>query len=195
MVDPLETLMYAVNELHGAVASIDDAQMSIVTNCAPWTVRQLASHALNNQLLWAGLVADEHLVSMQDTMAGVPREGDLMPIADDVVAAVSRMWAAEGVMERVYTTPFGELPGSVVILFPTVDAAAHTWDLATSLRRPFEFAPEATPAISAVVEATCTDVAREMGLILPPTTPPDDATATEGLMALAGRTIPRTRTA
>ena len=73
--DPLETLMYAVNELHGAVASIDDAQMSIVTNCAPWTVRQLASHALNNQLLWAGLVADEHLVSMQDTMAGVPREG------------------------------------------------------------------------------------------------------------------------
>ena len=95
-----------------------------------------------------------------------------MPIADDVVAAVSRMWAAEGVMERIFATPFGELPGSVVILFPTVDAAAHSWDLAISLRRPFEFAPEATPAISAVVEATCTDVAREMGLIRPPTTPP-----------------------
>jgi hypothetical protein len=30
-----------------------------------------------------------------------------------------------------------------------------------------------------------------MGLIRPPTTPPEDATATEGLMALAGRTIPR----
>ena len=84
--DPLETLVYAVNELHGAVASIDDDQMGIVTNCAPWTVRQLASHALNNQLLWAGLVADEHLVSMEDTMTGVPREGDLVPIADDVVA-------------------------------------------------------------------------------------------------------------
>ncbi len=192
--DPLETLVYAVDELHGAVASIDDAQMGMVTNCAPWTVRQLASHALNNQLLWAGLVADEHLVSMEDTMAGVPREGDLVPIADDVVAAVSRMWAAEGVMERVYATPFGELPGSVVILFPTVDAAAHSWDLATSLRRPFEFTPEATPAISAVVAATCTDVARDMGLIRPPTTPPDDATATEGLMALAGRTIPRSQT-
>ena len=193
--DPLETLVYAVNELHREVASIDDAQMSIVTNCAPWTVRQLASHALNNQLLWAGLVADEHLVSMEDTMAGVPRDGDLTPIADDVVEAVSRMWAADGVMERVYATPFGQLPGSVVILFPTVDAAAHAWDLAISRRRPFEFAAEATPAISAVVAATCTDVAREMGLILPPTTPPDDATATEGLMALAGRTIPRAHTA
>ena len=189
--DQLETLLYAVNELHGVVASIDDAQMDTVTNCAPWTVRQLASHALNNQLLWAGLVTDQHLVSMQDTMAAVPREGDLLPIADDVLAGVSRMWATDGVMERIYATPFGELPGSVVILFPTVDAAAHSWDLATSLHRSFEIAPAATPAISAVVEATCNDAAREMGLIRPATTPPADATATERLMALAGRTIPR----
>ena len=91
------------------------------------------------------------------------------------------MWAADGVMERVYATPFGELPGSVVILFPTVDAAAHSWDLAISLRRPFEFTPEATPAISAVVEATCTDVARDMGLIRPPTTPPDDRDSDRGV--------------
>jgi uncharacterized protein (TIGR03086 family) len=189
--DPLETLEYAVNELHGVVASIDDSQMSAATNCAPWTVRQLASHALNNQLLWAGLVTDAHIVSMEDTMAGVPYDGDLVSLADDVVAGVSRMWATEGVMERIYATPLGELPGSVVILFPTVDAAAHSWDLATSLRRTFEYAPEAMPAISAVVEATCTDAAREMGLIRPATTPPADATATEGLMALAGRTIPR----
>jgi uncharacterized protein (TIGR03086 family) len=191
MVDPLETLGYAVNELHGVVASMDDSQMSTVTNCAPWTVRQLASHALNNQLLWAGLVTDEHLVSMEDTMAAVPCEGDLVPIADDVVARVSKMWATEGVMERICATPFGEVPGSVVILFPTVDAAAHSWDLAISVGRAFEFVPEAIPAISAVVEATCTDAAREMGLIRAATTPPADATATEGLMALAGRTIPR----
>jgi len=60
----------------------------------------------------------------------------------------------------------------VVILFPTVDAAAHSWDLATSLDRSFELAPAATPAISAVVEATGNDAAREMGLIRPATTPP-----------------------
>ena len=88
-----------------------------------------------------------------------------------------------------------ELHGVVASMFPTVDAAAHSWDLAISLGRPFEFVPEAMPAISAVVEATCTDAAREMGLIRPATTPPADATATEGLMALAGRTIPRSRTA
>ena len=55
------------------VASIDDSQMGTVTNCEPWTVRQLASHALNNQLLWAGLVTGQQLVSMEDTMGGAPR--------------------------------------------------------------------------------------------------------------------------
>ena len=58
--------------------------METVTNCEPWTVRQLASHALNNQLLWAGLVTGQQLVSVEDTMGAVPYEGDLAAFADDV---------------------------------------------------------------------------------------------------------------
>jgi len=42
-----------------------------------------------------------------------------------------------------------------------------------------------------VVMLTCTDHAIELGLIKPPTAPPLDATATERLMAVAGRTITR----
>ena len=44
----LATLRYALNELTGVVAALDESQMDTVTNCAPWTVRQLASHAVNN---------------------------------------------------------------------------------------------------------------------------------------------------
>jgi hypothetical protein len=47
------------------------------------------------------------------------------------------------------------------------------------------------PAITAVVEATCNDAAREHGLIQPVAAVPSDATDTERLMAKAGRTIPR----
>ena len=64
---PLVTLGYALNELIGVVAALDDSQMDTVTNCAPWTVRQLASHAVNNQLLWAGIVTGEDLVSAEIT--------------------------------------------------------------------------------------------------------------------------------
>jgi uncharacterized protein (TIGR03086 family) len=101
------------------------------------------------------------------------------------------MWGRDGVLERTHATPFGELPGSVVILFPTVDAFVHAWDLSATVGHAIEFTADAIPTVTAVVEATCTDAAREHGVIQPATEPPADATATERLMAAAGRTIPR----
>jgi uncharacterized protein (TIGR03086 family) len=187
----LATLEYALDELTAVVAALDDSQMDTVTNCAPWTVRQLASHAVNNQLLWAGIVTGEDVVSAEVTMGAVPYDGDLAPIAKDAARRALAMWGTEGVLETIHATPLGELPGSVVITFAIIDALAHSWDLSASVGHAIEFTPEMIPTISAIVDATCTDGARAMGLIQPVTEPPGDATATERLMAAAGRTIPR----
>jgi uncharacterized protein (TIGR03086 family) len=189
--DQLATLEYGLEELRRTVASLDDSHMETVTNCEPWTVRRLASHALNNQLLWAGLVTGQQLVSAEDTMGAVAVEGDLAPFADDVAARAMAMWSTAGVLEGTHATPFGELPGAVVINFATIDALAHAWDLSSSVGRPIEFEPRAIPSVSAVVEVTCTDAAREHGLIKAATEPPPNATDTERLMAAAGRTIHR----
>ena len=94
-------------------------------------------------------------------------------------------------LEATHTTPFGELPGTAIVNFPTIDALAHSWDISTALGRSIEFAPEAIPAISAVVEAACTDATRSMGLFGAATEPPADATDTERLMAAAGRAVNR----
>jgi len=189
--DQLATLAYALDELTGVVAALDDSEMDTVTNCAPWTVRQLASHAVNNQLLWAGMVTGQDIVSAEVAMGAVAHEGDLAPFADLAAQQALALWSTEGVLEAMHATPFGELPGSVVINFAIVDAAAHAWDLSASVGHAIDFAPEATPSISGVVEATCTDGARALGLIQAATDPPGDATETERLMAAAGRTIPR----
>ena len=189
--DQLATLQFAMNELQKVVTSLDDSQMDIVTNCAPWTMRQLASHALNNQLLWGGVVTGQDIVSAEETMGAVPHEGDLAQFADDVTDSSLTMWRSDGALEAIHATPFGELPGSVVINFPTIDALCHAWDLSASVGHPIEFPPEMMTAITAVVEATCTDATREMGLIQAVTEPPADATDTERLMAVAGRTIHR----
>ena len=103
------------------------------TNCEPWTVRRLASHALNNQLVWAGLVTGQQLVAVEDAMGAVPIEGDLEPVAADVTARAMALWRTDGVLEAMHATPFGELPGSVVIDFAIIDAAAHAWDLSASV--------------------------------------------------------------
>lgn len=185
--DELATLDYALDELHDVVATLDDAQLDNATNCPPWTVRRLASHALNNQLRWAGLVTGQELVSVDDTMNAVPIEGDLAPIAEQVVKQVGTLWREGGVLDATHSTPFGELPGSVVVYFAIIDAIAHAWDLSASLGHPIEFDPDALPAITEVVATTCTDDARAAGLIQPATEPPPDATETERLMAAAGR--------
>lgn len=184
-------LRLALDELRGVVASLEDAQMDTVTNCEPWTIRQLASHALNNQLLWGGIVTGQELVSVEETMGGVPHEGDLASFAEETVRRSLAIWDTDGVLEAIHPTPFGELPGSVVIDFPTIDAIAHAWDLSASVGRPIEFPPEAIPTITALVERVCTDAVRDMGLIKPANDPPPDATDTDRLMAIAGRTIPR----
>ncbi|MGZ4735298.1 MAG: TIGR03086 family metal-binding protein [Acidimicrobiia bacterium] len=187
----IETLEFALDQLTAVVASLDGSQMDTATNCEPWTVRQLVSHAVNNQLFWAGMVTGEEIVSVEDTMSAVPYEGDLAPVAQDAAARSLVMWSSEGVLGSTHATPFGDLPGSMVINFPTVDALVHSWDLSASVGDAIEFAPAMIPTVSAVVDITCTDGARAAGLILPATEPPADATDTERLMAAAGRTIPR----
>jgi uncharacterized protein (TIGR03086 family) len=189
--DQLATLDFALDEIHRAVVALDESEMGTATNCEPWTTRQLASHALNSQLLWVGILTGQEIVSMEDTMGGVPYEGDLRAIADDAVARARAAWGVEGALETVYTTPFGDVPGSAVVNFPTIDALAHSWDLAAAMGNSIEFAPEQIPGISAVVAAACTDATRDMRLFGAAAEAPADATETEKLMAAAGRIIKR----
>jgi len=190
-VDHLDTLDYALGELREVITALDESVMDRPTNCDPWTVRRLASHALNNQLVWAGLVTGQQLVSVEDALGAVPIEGDLGPAAADVTARAMELWRTQGILEAVHTTPFGDAPGSVVIDFALIDAAAHAWDLATSVDRAFEFDPAHIAALDEVVAATCNDVAQAAGLIKPPAELPADATDTERLMAASGRAIRR----
>jgi uncharacterized protein (TIGR03086 family) len=187
--DRLDTLDYGLAELRRVIGGLDDAAMDGPTNCEPWSVRRLASHALNNQLVWAGLVTGQQLVAVDEAMGAVAISGDLEPVAVDVTSRASALWHTGGVLDALHMTPFGELPGSVVIDFAIIDAAAHSWDLSTSVGRPLDFDPAQLSALAEVVAATCTDGARDHGLIKAPTEVPADGTDTERLMCAAGRSV------
>jgi uncharacterized protein (TIGR03086 family) len=189
--DQVATLDFALQALQGQIVVLQDEQMEIVSNCEPWTVRRLASHALNNQLFWAGAVTGEETVSFEATMGAEPYNGDLAQFAGEVARRALDMWSTDGVFDSNHVTPLGELPGTVVVNFAIIDALCHAWDLAASVGAPIEFPPEMIPTIELVVTATCTDAARDHDLIKPVPPTPADATATEHLMALAGRAIPR----
>jgi uncharacterized protein (TIGR03086 family) len=120
-------------------------------------------------------------------MGAVPYEGDLAAYADEVPPRAQAMWATDGVLTAIHATPFGELPGSVVINFATIDALCHAWDLSASLGRPLEFRADSIPAVTAIVDATCTDDVRAHGLIKAVQRTSPDASDTDRLMAKAGR--------
>jgi uncharacterized protein (TIGR03086 family) len=187
--DDLALLSETVNELARVVAEVDDAELDVVSNCPPWTVRRLAGHALKNQLFWAGLVTGEERMPQQEAMAAVPYDGDLAPIAAEVAAEVVDRWHRAGVLAAQHVTPFGELPGAVVVNFALVDASAHAWDVSASLGRPIEFPPSWVPGLTRVVGLTCTEHTVEIGLVKPPVDPPAGATDTQRLMAAAGRQV------
>ncbi len=187
--DQLATLEFALGELNREVKALTASELETVSNCDPWTVRRLASHALNNQLFWSGLVTGQQLVTFEETMGAAPYGGDLAVYADEVQARALAMWRTGGVLEAVHVTPLGEVPGSVVINFPTIDALCHAWDLSASLGRALEVPADWLPAVTAVVQATCDDHAREIGLIKAVPQIPSGASETDQLMALAGRSV------
>jgi uncharacterized damage-inducible protein DinB len=90
--DQMATLEFAIGELQREVAALGDSELDIVSNCDPWTIRRLASHALNNQLLWAGLVTGEETVTSEDTMGAVAYDGDLPIYADEVAERSLARW-------------------------------------------------------------------------------------------------------
>ena len=189
--DHLALLTYCEDLLHREVRGLAAEELGLDSNCPPWTIRRLASHALKNQLFWAGSVVGEDLMPLEESMAAVPYEGDLGAIAAEVTEHAVQLWHRDGIMTAEHATPFGVLPGAVVVNFAIVDAAAHAWDVSASLGRAIEFSPDTVPALSDVFAVTCTDHTVELGLIKPPTEPPGDATDTERLLAAAGRTISR----
>ena len=186
----LELLEHAEAQLVDVIGGLTDRELDAETNCPPWTVRRLASHAVKNQLFWAGCITGQPLMALEESMGAVPYDGDLAPIAVEVATQVLELWRDPEVMTRIHSTPFGDLPGSVVIDFAVIDAAAHAWDLSASLGRAVEFPPPTISSMWDVVGATCTEHTVQLGLIKPPTEPPRGASETQRMMAAAGRTIP-----
>ena len=84
IVDRLHSLDYGLDELRRVISTLDDSVMDAPTNCEPWSVRRLASHALNNQLVWAGLVTGQQLVPVEVALGAEPIDGDLEPVAADI---------------------------------------------------------------------------------------------------------------
>ena len=158
------------------------------TPCVDWNTRALLNHVLGTLALGAGLLSDvEPTVRMAP---GSLPDADLVgddPLKVYRVGVDGLLTAARGdALSRSHSTPLGDMPGSVLGGFTTLDIAVHGWDLAKATGQHAELDDELADEVLAFARRTITDATRAPR-IAPEVAAGPEASATDRLVAFLGR--------
>jgi uncharacterized protein (TIGR03086 family) len=145
--ETLADLDRALAATEAVVASIQAAQWSAPTPCTELDVRGVLNHLVSGNLLFAAILRN-----------APPPDRAADHLGDDPLGAFQRAagqlreaFAGPGVLESVYTAPFGTAPGAALLHVRIVEVLTHGWDLAQATGKPADFpddVAERTLAIS-----------------------------------------------
>jgi uncharacterized protein (TIGR03086 family) len=121
------------NDVFGKVlANVRADQLDAPSPCTDWDVRGVIGHVLTGNRWVGGLPTDD-----------VPNDAaGLQAAFAEAAAAAQQTFSAPDGFTRMFTLPFGTIPGSVFIGFRTIDALAHAWDLARATDQPTDLDEE-----------------------------------------------------
>jgi uncharacterized protein (TIGR03086 family) len=180
LVDGLEQTF---DRAHTVIGNIRPDQLGDRTPCTDWDVRALLTHVV-------GVVSMMGPAARGETPTTPP---DQFPLGDDPAAqfragadAALDAFRAPGVMDETMNGGAGPMPGAVYAGILMLDTTTHTWDLATATGQ--------APGLDEACAALALEQARM--IVSPELRPgrfgeevavPDDAGATEQLVAFLGR--------
>ena len=187
----MRELAEALERAGRVVAGVRPNQWEAPTPCPDWSVRQLVSHLVGGQVMFARILAGESF-EVAAAQRGVDQLGDDPAGAYQRSAeALLEAAAAPGVAQRVVRVPVGTVPGAVALHLRTIEALVHGWDVARATGQPFEVPEE-------LAERELTFSHDSLSIIPPDRSPfgdpqpvDDAAPAMDRLAALLGRTVDR----
>ena len=118
---PLEE---AIASTRYVLGNITPDQLDDDTPCASWKVRDVINHVVGTHLFFRGALTGTPPGGID------PASGDFMAAFDEATGACLDAFQADGVAERTFSLPFGELPGTAVAGLAATDTLTHGWDLA-----------------------------------------------------------------
>jgi uncharacterized protein (TIGR03086 family) len=131
-------LKQAVRSARAVLDEVKPEHLSRQTPCESWKVSDLINHMIGAQYFFvAGMTGEPPSADAPDFAAG-----DFLAAYDQATAASIAVFEADGAMERIAQAPFGSMPGSAFIGLAITDTFTHAWDLAKSLGRSTDLAPE-----------------------------------------------------
>jgi uncharacterized protein (TIGR03086 family) len=176
----LDLLKRTVAETDRIVQGLSDDQLAIQTPCVDWKVRDLINHITEGATMFA--------ISAGGSAPADDTGGDLKrawrTAADSALAAFEQ----PGVMEKIVTLPFGEMPGAIALNIAVFDVATHAVDLASCTGQAIVDEDLLETAL-AVGKQMIGPELRQPGVFDAEQPCADDAPVTQRLLAFAGRKV------
>jgi uncharacterized protein (TIGR03086 family) len=116
-------------------------QLDLPTPCTEFDVRALLGHMVSVLRRITHVASGGNALDVPRVTQGIDPDawGEVASRARDEFEAV---WADDAVLDRMFTLPFGTLPGRAALLAFTQELTQHAWDLAKATGRIAELDPQ-----------------------------------------------------
>jgi uncharacterized protein (TIGR03086 family) len=130
----VEQLSQAFDFTDQLIAAVQEGQWAGPTPCAGWSVRDLVTHVVAGNSLFAGaLRGGQPPAAPQGT---VMPEAGLLNAYRDSAAELLGAFREPGALDAMVTVPFGTVPGVVALHLRITELLVHGWDLARATGQP-----------------------------------------------------------
>ena len=181
----VEQLGRAFDAVGGLISNIRADQWSAPTPCTDWTVRQVVTHLIGMNRVFAALLAGQ---PPPPRPSAEHVEADPVGAYRDSAAALQAAFGQPGVLERAYPGPLGTATGAERLKIRLYDLLAHGWDLAQATEQPADLPDDLAAQSLAFARTQLTEQARP-GRFGPAQIVAEQAAAIERLVAFLGRPV------
>lgn len=176
----------AVQEMLPALAAVRPDQLTAQTACTEWNVQQLIIHNIKVADFVHGILQGNNTTDAGEVGGPLPAEGARDAFAAGTTQVLDFLKAAND-LNQVIETPFGSMPISSFLMFPTMDIVLHKWDLAKGTGEGAAIDAGLAEACFGLLQGGAAAGGREMGIFGAEVTVPMSASIQDKLLALSGR--------
>ena len=133
--DVIADLDRALAATGAVVAGVRPEQWTAPTPCTELDARGVLNHLVRGNLVFVAIIRDEPRPAPGTDHLGE----DPLAAFEQAAARLREAFAGPGVLESVYTAPFGTAPGAVLAHVRVVEVLVHGWDLARATGQPADF--------------------------------------------------------
>ena len=164
------------------VHSVGAGQWHAPTPCTEWSVRQLVTHLVVEQLWVPPILAGRTVPDVGDAFDGDQLGADLVGAWDRASAASGAALAEPGALQRTVHLSYGDRPAEGYCAEMTSDLLVHSWDLARGISADETLDPSSWTSCTRSSHRTQTRW-RSRGCSRPPVDVPEDADPQTRLLA------------